>query len=359
MKKNFWKNKKVFITGHTGFKGSWLTLLLKSLGANVVGFALNPISRPNFFDGLKLKNFLDRDIRDNILNFKKLRSEILKAKPSIVFHLAAQSSVLVSYKESRNTIATNILGTANILEAIKDTNSVKSSIIVTTDKVYLNLEKKKKFNENSGLGGFDIYSSSKAACEIISESYIKSFFKEHKCNIATVRSGNCIGGGDWTKDRILKDCAEAFVKNKSLIIRSPNATRPWQHVLDPLCGYLKLAEKLHNDKTKKNKYVGAWNFGPNKKNNLKVKEIVNYGKKIFKSKSKIILKKKKYYESENLSLDSSKSLKLLRWQTKFNDMEALKMTFDWYRKFYKVKNVKKIIDLSFDQIKQFKLKHKL
>ena len=144
MKKNFWKNKKVFITGHTGFKGSWLTLLLKSLGANVVGFALNPISRPNFFDGLKLKNFLDRDIRDNILNFKKLRSEILKAKPSIVFHLAAQSSVLVSYKESRNTIATNILGTANILEAIKDTNSVKSSIIVTTDKVYLNLEKKKK-----------------------------------------------------------------------------------------------------------------------------------------------------------------------------------------------------------------------
>ena len=164
--------------------------------------------------------------------------------------------------------------------------------------------------EDARLGGFDIYSSSKASCEIVAESYIKSFFKKNNCRVATVRSGNCIGGGDWTKDRIIKDCVESFNKNKKLIIRSPNATRPWQHVLEPLCGYLMLAKKLYFEKnSNKNKYVGAWNFGPNKLKNLKVKEVVKIGKKIFNSKSKIILKKKKYYESENLSLDSSKSLK--------------------------------------------------
>ena len=152
--------------------------------------------------------------------------------------MAAQSSVLVSYKHPKNTIETNVLGTTNFLEAIKDVSSIKSAIVVTTDKVYLNLEKKRKFKENSRLGGFDIYSSSKAACEILSESYVQSFFSKSRCNVATVRSGNCIGGGDWTKDRIIKDCVEAFIKNRKLIIRSPNATRPWQHVLEPLCGCL-------------------------------------------------------------------------------------------------------------------------
>ena len=353
MKKNyFWKNKTVMVTGHTGFKGSWLTLLLKSFDANVVGYALNPISKPNFFDNLGLSKFLKLDYRENILNLKKLKYVIKKTKPSVVFHLAAQSSVLVSYQKPKETIEVNVVGTANFLEAIKKVNSIKSAIIVTTDKVYLNLEKKNKFKENSRLGGYDIYSSSKAACEILTDSYVKSFYSKSGCNIATVRSGNCIGGGDWTKDRIIKDCVESFINNKDLTIRSPNATRPWQHVLEPLCGYLKLAEKLYYDNTKK--YTGSWNFGPNKRNNLKVKEIALIGKKILSSRSRIIIKKKKFYESENLSLDSSKSLKFLHWKTHMSDEKALKMTFDWFKFFYNKITRKNIIEFTFNQIKYFK-----
>jgi CDP-glucose 4,6-dehydratase len=355
MRTNFWKNKKVFITGHTGFKGSWLTLILHSLGAKIVGYALNPITKPNFFDNLNLGKYLIKDYRQNTNNFKKLNNAIKNFNPSIVFHLAAQSSVLVSYQKPRETVEANVIGTTHLLESIRKIKSIKSAIIVTTDKVYQNLEQKKKFKEDSKLGGYDIYSSSKAACDIITESYIKSFFSKSNCGIAIVRSGNCIGGGDWTKDRIVKDCAESFAKNEKLIIRSPNATRPWQHVLDPLFGYLKLSQKLFNN----NRYNGAWNFGPNKKNNLKVKQLVLIGKKIFNSMSKIVLQKKKYYESENLALDSSKAKKLLNWQTEFKDREALNMTFNWYKNFYKTKNKKLLLKLSFDQIKHFKLRHKI
>jgi CDP-glucose 4,6-dehydratase len=355
MNKKFWKNKKVLITGHTGFKGSWLTLLLNSLGAKVIGYSLNPITNPNFFDGLKLKRYLLKDYRDDIEDFKKLKKIANNFKPSVVFHLAAQSSVLVSYTNPLKTVSTNVLGTANLLEVIRNLRSVKAAIIVTTDKVYLNDEKKKKFKESSKLGGFDLYSSSKAACDIIAESYLSSFFSKKNCGIAVVRSGNCIGGGDWTKDRIVKDTAEAFAKNKKLVIRSPNATRPWQHVLDPLCGYVKLAQKLYYYK----KFNGSWNFGPNKKNNLKVRELVKIGKKIFKSKSQVVLQKKRFYEAENLSLDSSKSLKLLKWQIKFSDKDSLKLTFDWYKKFYKSKDKNGLLKMSLDQIKIFKQKHNI
>ena len=353
--KNFWKNKKVFITGHTGFKGSWLTLVLHSLGAKIAGYALDPISKPSFFDDLNLSKYLTKEYRKDINNLKTLSKALKSFKPSVVFHLAAQSSVLVSYKNPVETVKTNVIGTTNLMESIRTINSVKSTIIVTTDKVYLNLEKKQKFKEDSKLGGFDLYSSSKAACDIIAESYIKSFFPDRNCGVAIVRSGNCIGGGDWTKDRIVKDCAEAFAKNKTLVIRSPNATRPWQHVLDPIFGYLKLAKKIFNNK----RYNGSWNFGPNKRNNLKVKQLVLIGKKIFKSKSKILLQKKKFYESENLALDSSKAKKSLNWITKLSDQESLNLTFDWYKNFYKLRNKKSLIKLSLDQIKIFKIKHKI
>ena len=186
---NFWKNKTVLLTGHTGFKGSWLTLILNNLGAKVIGYALNPISKPNFFDGSNLSQFLKKDYRANIKDLKKLKSVLRKIKPSIVFHLAAQSSVLVGYKNPKNTVETNVIGTVNMLEAIRSCNTVKSAVIVTTDKVYLNLESKIKFKEDAALGGHDIYSSSKAACEILTESYIKSFYsKLNNCKIATVRS---------------------------------------------------------------------------------------------------------------------------------------------------------------------------
>ena len=353
--KNFWKNKKVFITGHTGFKGSWLTLVLHSLGAKIAGYALNPISKPNFFDDLNLSKYLTKEYRKDINDLKTLNKALKNFKPSVVFHLAAQSSVLVSYKNPVETVKANVIGTTNLMESIRNVNSVKSAIIVTTDKVYLNLEKKQKFKEDSKLGGFDLYSSSKAACDIIAESYLKSFFLDRSCGVAIVRSGNCIGGGDWTKDRIVKDCAEAFAKNKTLVIRSPNATRPWQHVLDPIFGYLKLAKKIYKNK----RYNGSWNFGPNKKHNLKVKQLVLIGKKIFKSKSKILLRKKRFYESENLALDSSKAKKSLNWITKLSDKESLNLTFNWYKNFYKIRNKKSLIQLSLDQIKIFKLKHKI
>jgi CDP-glucose 4,6-dehydratase len=356
MKKNFWKNKKILITGHTGFKGSWLTLILNNLRAKIVGYALDPISKPNFFDGCGLNKFILKDYRSDIRNLKKLYEVTKNFKPEIVFHLAAQSSVLVSYKNSLDTIATNVIGTTNMLEVIKSCRSIKSAVIVTTDKVYQNLEHRIKFREDSSLGGHDIYSGSKAACEILTQSYIKSFFSDkNNCRIATVRSGNCIGGGDWTKDRIMKDCAEAFLFNKNITIRNPKASRPWQHVIEPLFGYLTLAEKLYLD----NKYIGAWNFGPNSRNNLQVYNVANYGKKILKSKSKILIKKNKLYESKHLALNSSKSSKYLKWKTLLNAKQAIKLTLDWYKFYYNKSSKKKIIEFTFYQIKQYKSKIRL
>tara|TARA_Y100000817_G_scaffold45538_1_gene31787 strand:- start:5909 stop:6973 length:1065 start_codon:yes stop_codon:yes gene_type:complete len=351
--KNFWKNKKVLITGHTGFKGSWMTLILSKLGARIYGYSLNPISRPNFFDGLKLSSFLKKDIRNDILNLKKLTKSINKIKPEIIFHMAAQSSVLESYKDPIGTTKTNIIGTANVLEAIRGCKSVKAVIIVTTDKVYLNLEKRKKFKEGDHLGGYDIYSGSKASCEVITHSFIKSFYRNSNCKIATVRSGNCIGGGDWTKDRIVKDCAESFIFNKKIFIRSPKASRPWQHVIEPIFGYLKLAQKLYKNKS----FVGEWNFGPNIKNNMRVIDVARFGKKYLNSKSKIAFTPKSHYESEHLSLDSSKVAKLLKWKTHLKSKEALALSFDWYKFFYKNKNKKKLIELSFKQINNYQKKY--
>ena len=352
MNKNFWKNKKVLITGHTGFKGSWLTLIMHTLGAKIIGYAIDPISKPNFFDDMKLSKFLKKDYRKNISNISFLNKIIKFHKPQIIFHLAAQSSVLVSYFDPIDTIKTNVVGTANILEAIKNSKSVKVGIIVTTDKVYLNLEKNIKFLEHDQLGGHDVYSGSKAASEIIFQSYQKSFFNASKCQISTVRSGNCIGGGDWTKDRIMKDCAEKLIFNKKLVIRSPNASRPWQHVLEPLAGYINLAEKMYFKKS----YSGSWNFGPNLKDNLKVIKLVNYSKKILSSKSKIEVMKKKYYESNHLSLNSSKAFKKLRWETVLKAKEAIKMTLDWYSFYFKnrKKNKDRIIKFSIDQINKYK-----
>ena len=244
LNKKFWNKKKILVTGHTGFKGGWLLTILNYLGSEVSGYALNPQGKNNFFNSTKIKEVLTHDIRKNIINLEDLKNSIKNIKPEIVFHLAAQSSVIESFKDSNNTVLTNIVGTSNILEAVKNIKSVKCLIIVTTDKVYQNYKLKKYFDENSILGGDDIYSGSKACCEILTNSYRKSFFTKNDCRIATVRAGNCFGGGDWTKDRIVKDALESFYDNKILYVRNPEATRPWQHVIEPLTGYLLLAEKL-------------------------------------------------------------------------------------------------------------------
>ncbi len=355
--KQFWKKKNILITGHTGFKGGWLSVLLNLLESNIYGYALNPVGRNNFFNSVKIKKIFKKDFRNDISNLEYLKKCIKSSKAEIIFHLAAQSSVVESFKNSNNTVLTNIIGTSNILEAAKDLKSVKCVIIVTTDKVYQNYKIKKYFTENSVLGGDDVYSGSKACCEILTHSYNKSFFSNTTCNIATVRAGNCFGGGDWTKDRIVKDSLESFSQNKNLTLRSPEANRPWQHVIEPLTGYLILAEKLFSKKGKK--YVGAWNFGPSTKQNMKVLDLAKLIKKTSNSESKITIKKKdkrfhtkkfKVFESKYLNIDSAKALKILRWKPKLSIKNAVELTVEWYNTFLIKKD---LLALTSKQIKDY------
>jgi CDP-glucose 4,6-dehydratase len=355
--KKFWNKKKVFVTGHTGFKGGWLLSILNYLGSEVSGYALNPQGKNNFFNSTKIKEVLTHDIRKNIINLDDLKSSIKKIKPEIVFHLAAQSSVIESFKESNKTVLTNIVGTSNILEALRNVSSVKCLIIVTTDKVYQNYKLKKYFDENSILGGDDVYSGSKACCEILTNSYRKSFFTKNDCRIATVRAGNCFGGGDWTKDRIVKDALESFYDNKILYVRNPEATRPWQHVIEPLTGYLLLAEKLFSSNGYN--YCGAWNFGPSLRQNMKVLDLAKIIKSNLNSKSKIVFKKKdnrfnnkkyKIFESKYLNINSKKAYKKLKWRPELTIKNAVNLTIDWYKHF---RNKKDLFDLTNRQVKQY------
>lgn len=236
---NIYKNKKVLITGHTGFKGSWLTLWLLLLGAKVIGYSLPPNTNPNLFSELKLSKEII-DIRGDIRDIKKIKKIIKKYKPDIIFHLAAQPIVKISYENPIETIETNILGTSNLLEASKNYNFIKGIINVTSDKCYLNKESIFGYRETDKLGGFDPYSASKACSEILTSAYRKSFFKDKKTLISSVRAGNVIGGGDWSKFRIIPDCIKSITKNKDIIIRNPSSIRPWQFVLEPLSGYLQI-----------------------------------------------------------------------------------------------------------------------
>jgi CDP-glucose 4,6-dehydratase len=344
-----WKNNNVLITGHTGFKGGWLSFFLKNLGVNISGYALNPLGKNNFFNSTKLNNIFSFDFRKNLLDYRSLKKCLDLVKPKVIFHLAAQSSVIESFRHPKNTVLTNVIGTMNLLECIKNNKNVKAVIIVTTDKVYKIGEKNIKFKEDSSLGGKDVYSASKASCEIITHSYLDSFFKRKKINVATVRAGNCIGGGDWTKDRIIKDCMESFLKNKKLIIRKPQATRPWQHVLEPLRGYIILAQKLMSNEGKK--YVGAWNFGPNYKSQVSVLDLAKKIKIKIKSSSRITIKKEKnIIETDKLNIDSSKSKKKLNWKTILSVNESLDLTVAWYVANYNKYDMSKFTQ---DQIKSF------
>ena len=355
--KNFWKKKNILITGHTGFKGGWLSVFLNLLGSNIYGYALNPVGKNNFFNSTKIKKIFKKDFRNDISNLNYLKKCIKKSKAEIIFHLAAQSSVVESFRNSNNTVLTNVVGTSNILEAAKESKNVKCVIIITTDKVYQNYKIKKYFSENSVLGGDDVYSGSKACCEILTHSYNKSFFSNKSCNIATVRAGNCFGGGDWTKDRIVKDSLESFSQNKKLILRSPEANRPWQHVIEPLFGYLILAEKLLSKKGKK--FVGAWNFGPSSKQNMKVLDLAKLIKQNFNSRSRIVIKRKdkrfhtkkfKVFESKYLNIDSTKAFKKLRWRPKLTIQNAVELTVEWYYNFLSKKN---LYEITSKQIKNY------
>jgi CDP-glucose 4,6-dehydratase len=322
----FFKGKTIFVTGHTGFQGSWLSLWLSLLGSNVIGYSLPPPTTPSLFHTLKLKNSLI-DITGNINNLDLLKNKLNEHKPDIVFHFAAQSIVKQSLIDPLETFQTNILGTANILEAVRNTDSIKECILMTSDKCYERNNENQAYSESDPLGGNDPYSASKGASEIIINSYKKSYFntKENDVKISSVRCGNVIGGGDWSPNRIIPDCIRSLFENKSIILQQPHSVRPWQHVLDALGGILLLSKKLWNNSVDS----GSWNFGPHKTENISVLQLVdevihqwgNGDYKITPSES----------QDEILMLNSSKAFSTLGWNPSLSFQESIRKTIDWYK----------------------------
>lgn len=344
-----WRNKKVLITGHTGFKGGWLSLWLYNKGAKVIGYSLAPVTKPNLYESLNLDKKVTSvfgDIRD----LEGIKKVVKKYKPEIVFHLAAQPLVKKSYQNPIETYETNVIGTANVLEAVRQTHTVKVVVCITTDKCYENNEWVWPYREEDKLGGYDPYSSSKACAELVIASYRNSFFssKHNKVQVASTRAGNVIGGGDWSKDRLVPDIIKSIFEKKDLEIRNPNSIRPWQHVLDPLFGYIILAEKLWANGSE---YAQAWNFGPDNEGVVPVKEILNHlGKSLNK---KIAVKKsngKNPHEAGLLLLDSSKAKRKLNWIPKLKINDTIKFTADWYSAFYSKANMN---EFSLNQINQY------
>ena len=350
MLKNYFKNKKIIITGHTGFKGSWLTVWLNLLGAKIIGISIDNPSSPSHFKKIKLTKKII-DLKVDIRNLNKLEKIFKKYQPDFVFHLAAQALVYKSYKKPVDTISTNTIGTMNVLESLKQIKKKFAAVIITSDKSYKNLEIKRGYHENDLLGGNDPYSASKGAAEIIIQSYINSyFFKNKKQNIAIARAGNVIGGGDWSENRLIPDCVRSWSLNKKAIIRNPNSTRPWQHVLEALRGYLTLASNLYLD----HKLHGEpFNFGPKNSQNKSVINLVKLMKKYWiKVSWKVKKDNKKLYESKLLKLDSAKARKKLKWEPILNFEETVQMTSIWYKNFYNNKK-SDILKFSERQIKDY------
>ena len=356
------KNKTVFVTGHTGFIGSWLVLWLQSLDARVIGYSLEPPTKPSLFETLGLENEITHIIGD-IQDKQNLSDNIEKHKPEIVIHLAAQPLVRVSYEDPVETFRTNILGTVNILDSIRKLDYVKACVVMTSDKCYQNLDANSFHKETDPLGGSDPYSASKGAAEIITNSFRNSFFnvkKNHDKNtgIASVRAGNVIGGGDWARDRIIPDCIRALTIGKKIMVRNPSSIRPWQFVLEPISGILWLGSKLY---TKPEKYSEAWNLGPNKVSNMTVDKVVQNTIRIWnkegseKEKGDWVDTSKESAnqpnESISLLLDSTKALTSLEWKTIYSFETAINETVSWYKSYYN--NDTSMKELSVHQIEQY------
>lgn len=353
MFKNFYHKKKVLITGNTGFKGSWLTTWLMKLGANVVGISIDIPTVPSMFNELKLEekiNYYKEDARD----LEKITQIILNEKPDIIFHLAAQPIVSISYTNPIETISSNVIGTTNILEALRKINPKCLAVIITSDKVYNNIEQTAGYKENDKIGGKDIYSGSKGAAEIIINSYFHSYFKKDDCNVrlAIARAGNVIGGGDWADSRIVVDCMNAWSKGEIVEIRAPNATRPWQHVLEPLSGYLDLAadlsvnHRLHGE---------AFNFGPKPNQDCTVVDLISELSKYWDFKNLkdayTITSNIKFHEAKLLKLNCDKALFHLKWEANLDFKKTVELTSEWYYNFYKTEN--KIFDKTLEQITEY------
>lgn len=335
----FWKNKTVLLTGHTGFKGSWLSLWLQSMGANVVGYALAPPSKPSLFEVASVSEgmiSLEGDIR----NPEQLDAAFALHQPEIVIHMAAQSLVRYSYQNPVETYSTNVMGTVHVLEAVRQTSSVKAVVVITSDKCYENREWVWGYRENEAMGGYDPYSNSKGCAELVTAAYRQSFFNKagHIVAVASARAGNVIGGGDWAADRLIPDMVRAVSENRPVLIRNPNAIRPWQHVLEPLSGYLQLAQKLYEEGAD---YAEGWNFGPSDDDAKPVQWIVERYTQLWGEGASWVLDQAEHpHEAHYLKLDCSKARMRLNWQPKWSLAHALENITAWHKAHHQGKNMR-------------------
>ncbi len=342
----FYKNKKILVTGATGFKGAWLCLWLKILGAKVYGTRYQFNKNNILFDKLGLKKKINLTTLD-VRNYQKLKKVIYRIKPSIIFHLAAQPLIYTGYKKPFETYNINFNGSLNIVDITLSAQFIKSLIIVTSDKCYESNNSTKGFIESDSLGGVDPYSGSKSTTEIMVKTYRESFSKYKKLGLSTGRAGNVIGGGDWSEKRLIPDCIRSIKKNKTITLRNPNFNRPWQHVLEPLKGYLLLGKLQFKNPQK---YSGAWNFGTNPNSLTSVKSIAKFIIR-FWGKGKLISKKKNFYEQKNLQLNINKAKKILKWFPTYNIKQSVKLTVEWYFEVLEKKNSP--IKVTSEQIKKY------
>ena len=325
---DFWQGKRIFLTGHTGFKGGWLSLWLQAMGAEVHGYALNPPTEPNIFSVAEVGKNMAASIIADIRDAEKLRLAMQAARPEIIFHLAAQPLVRYSYEQPVETYAVNVMGTVNLLEAVRLTPGVKAVVNVTTDKCYENREWVWGYRENESMGGFDPYSSSKGCAELVTAAYRQSFLEPAGIALASARAGNVIGGGDWAADRLIPDFLRAMDAGETLKIRSPLSTRPWQHVLEPLCGYLMLAERLYTDGIA---FAEAWNFGSDDEDARSVQWIIEHLAKLCNDMHWQCNQTPQPHEAHYLKLDSSKAHNQLGWESRWRLATALNKTVEWHQ----------------------------
>lgn len=350
---DFWKGKKVFITGHTGFKGSWLSLWLIQMGCQLRGYSLNPLGKNNLFELAKIGQDMDSHI-DDIRNFDQLSKSIRDFNPDIIFHLAAQPLVRDSYEKPLETYMTNVMGTAHVLESARRAEHLGAVVVITTDKCYENKEWIYGYKETDSMGGHDPYSSSKGCCELLTTSYTKSFFNSLKgAKIASARAGNVIGGGDWSKDRLVPDILRAFEQSQPVVIRNPSAVRPWQHVLEPLSGYLVLAQNLYSDRG--SQFIGGWNFGPEDSGCRSVEWILDRMVNLWGNDASWRLDETSNpHEANLLKLDISKAKHFLKWDPTWTLRASLSKIIDWHKEWLQGTDMK---EYSLNEIADF-IKHK-
>ena len=348
--KDTFKGKTVLVTGHTGFKGSWLSIWLNMLGARVIGYSASVPTVPSNFDVSGLDDFTDHNLAD-IRDLESLKDLVFKTRPDFVFHLAAQSLVRPSYEHPIDTLNVNAMGSAYVLESLRNLNKMVVAVMITSEKAYDNVEWPWGYRETDRLGGKDPYSASKGMAELAIRTYVESFFRQDSnLRIGITRAGNVIGGGDWAKDRIVPDCIRAWSTGESVDIRSPNATRPWQHVLEPLSGYLSLACDLHD--SEKN-HGEAYNFGPSSANNYSVGQLIDEMEKSWsKAKWRDVSEKSNVYEAGLLKLNCDKALFDLKWKPTLNFQQTVKMTADWYKCYFEENDIS-MFKFSIDQIEEY------